>query len=63
MSTSLSQDPTHQVVNQPEPLTGHNVYTGDHALRDALAFHLPGADDAHRHVLGAALGSAAMQQS
>ena len=62
MSTSLSQDPTHEVVNQPEPLTGHNVYAGDHALRDALAFHLPGADDAHRHVLGAALGSAAMQQ-
>src|SRR5439155_26734933 len=52
---------THEVTNQPAPLVGHNVYAGDRALRDALAFHLPGADEAGRITFGALLGSEAMQ--
>ncbi len=53
---------THDVTNQATPLSGHNVYAGDRALRDALAFHLPGAADGHRHALGALLGTAQMQE-
>jgi putative acyl-CoA dehydrogenase len=53
-------DVTHEVINQAAPLVGHNVYAGDAALRDALAFHLPGVDEAARVTLGAALGSAEM---
>ncbi len=52
---------THEVTNQPSPLVGHNVYAGDRALRDALAFHLPGADESARVAFGALLGSEAMQ--
>jgi len=52
---------THQVTNQPAPLLGHNVYVGDRGLRDALAFHLPGADESARTAFGALLGSEAMQ--
>ena len=58
----MAHSPTHQVTNQPEPLADHNVYAGDSALQDALAFHLPGAADSHRHALGALLGSAPMQE-
>ena len=53
--------PTHVVLNQPDALVGHNVYTGDRALRDALAFHAPGANESGRCALGALLGSAEMQ--
>ena len=52
---------THAVLNQSTPLTGHNVYSGDRALHDALAFHAPGADESSRVALGALLGSEAMQ--
>ncbi|MEO8057206.1 MAG: isovaleryl-CoA dehydrogenase [Burkholderiales bacterium] len=52
---------THEVLNQSTALTGHNVYIGDHALRDALAFHAPGVDEGGRVALGALLGSEAMQ--
>ena len=52
---------THEVLNQSTALTGLNVYSGDQALRDALAFHAPGADEAGRIALGALLGSEAMQ--
>ena len=52
---------THEVTNQAAALVGHNVYAGDRALRDALAFHLPGADETARTEFGALLGSAAMQ--
>ena len=51
----------HEVLNQSRPLVGHNVYSGDAALRDALAFHAPGADEAARKTLGALLGSEMMQ--
>ena len=53
--------PTHEVLNQPDVLVGHNVYTGDRALRDALAFHAPGTDESGRCALGALLGSAEIQ--
>ncbi|MEQ1683550.1 MAG: isovaleryl-CoA dehydrogenase [Burkholderiaceae bacterium] len=52
---------THEVLNQSTALTGHNVYSGDRALRDALAFHAPGADESGRVALGALLGSEAIQ--
>jgi putative acyl-CoA dehydrogenase len=52
---------THEVLNQSTALAGHNVYSGDRALRDALAFHAPGADETGRVALGALLGSEAMQ--
>ncbi len=52
---------THEVLNQSTALTGHNVYSGDRALRDALAFHAPGAGEESRVSLGALLGSEAMQ--
>ena len=54
-------EPTHDVTNQSAALVGHNVYSGDHALRDALAFHAPGTDEAARVSLGALLGGEAMQ--
>ncbi|MBC8056490.1 MAG: isovaleryl-CoA dehydrogenase [Rhizobiales bacterium] len=52
---------THEVTNQPAPLAGHNVYTTDRALRDALAFHAPQAEERQRIKLGAQLGDEAMQ--
>ncbi|MEO5697436.1 MAG: DNA alkylation response protein, partial [Burkholderiaceae bacterium] len=52
---------THEVLNQSTPLVGHNLYSGDRALRDALQFHLPDADESPRVKLGALLGDAAMQ--
>jgi len=52
---------THEVTNQATPLVGHNVYLSDRALRDALAFHLPGADEVRRTTFGALLGSETMQ--
>ena len=58
MSTSLAT--THEVLNQSTPLVGHNLYTGDKALRDALAFNAPGADESARSAFGALLGSEAM---
>jgi putative acyl-CoA dehydrogenase len=59
MSAGLAA--THEVLNQSTPLVGHNLYAGDQALRDALAFNLPGADESQRHAFGALLGSEAMQ--
>ncbi len=32
---------THDVVNQPAPLENYNLFAGDRALQDALAFNLP----------------------
>jgi putative acyl-CoA dehydrogenase len=54
-------DATHHVDNQSLPLVDYDVYGTNRALRDALAFHRPGASEAPRHALGALLGSAAMQ--
>ena len=58
MNTSTA---THEVLNQGSALTGHNVYSGDRALCDALNSHSPGAGDHQRIALGALLGSEAMQ--
>ena len=52
---------THAVLNQSTALSGHNVYSTDRALRDALAFHAPQTDDALRIELGAQMGDSAMQ--
>jgi putative acyl-CoA dehydrogenase len=52
---------THEVTNQPAPLAGVNLFVGNRALRDALAFHgLPGGD-AELTALGAEVGTAEMQ--
>jgi putative acyl-CoA dehydrogenase len=52
---------THDVFNQPEPLADYNLYTTNRALRDALAFHLPGSDEAPRRARGQRWGSAMWQ--
>jgi putative acyl-CoA dehydrogenase len=57
----MSPSTTHEVMNQSASLAGHNLYSTDRALRDALAFHAPKADDAQRIKLGAQMGDAAMQ--
>ncbi len=52
---------THQVFNQPLPLTGINLFDGDQALRDALSFNAPGLVHDDLRELGAVLGCAEMQ--
>jgi putative acyl-CoA dehydrogenase len=54
-------DATHEVFNQPLPLTGANLFDGNRPLRDALAFNAPGLATDELSRLGAAAGSAAMQ--
>ena len=61
MPSTANASATHEVLNQSTALVGHDVYGGDRALRDALAFHLPGADESGRHAFGTLLGSEAMQ--
>ncbi|MDH5538626.1 MAG: isovaleryl-CoA dehydrogenase [Rhizobacter sp.] len=61
MTSATAFASTHEVDNQATELVSHNVYAGDRALRDALAFHLPGSADNPRRNLGALLGSEAMQ--
>ena len=53
---------THAVENQSAPLADFDAYGGYAGLRDALRFHLPGADEAPRHALGRLAGSAALQE-
>ena len=52
---------THEVFNQPEPLTGYNLFDGNRPLRDALKFNAPQLDSAALSSLGATLGSEALQ--
>ncbi|WP_298833228.1 isovaleryl-CoA dehydrogenase [uncultured Piscinibacter sp.] len=52
---------THDVFNQPLPLVDVNLYAGNRALRDALAFHLPRRDEAASLAQGARWGSAEWQ--
>ncbi|MBO9647213.1 MAG: isovaleryl-CoA dehydrogenase [Variovorax sp.] len=54
-------DATHEVFNQPAPLTGYNLFETNRALRDALKFNAPQLHTAALGHLGAALGSAEMQ--
>ncbi|HYM33440.1 MAG TPA: isovaleryl-CoA dehydrogenase [Candidatus Cybelea sp.] len=49
---------THDVLNQPPPLQGYNVYGGDKALRDAVHRDGGGWADADLMAFGAVLGSA-----
>ena len=55
---------THEVLNQPAPLEDYNLFSGDRALADALAFNLPAARlsgaRARLAELGAELGTRAM---
>ena len=55
-------DQTHEVLNQSTPLSGYNLFTTNRPLRDALAFHWPGHDDARLRALGETAGAAEMQQ-
>ncbi len=61
MTTLLPPDATHTVDNQSTPLAGYNLYTGNRALQDALAFHLGSTDDTQRRARGAQWGSGEMQ--
>ncbi|MEJ8809592.1 isovaleryl-CoA dehydrogenase [Variovorax ureilyticus] len=54
-------DATHEVFNQPAPLTGYNLFESNRPLRDALKFNAPQLHTAALGHLGAALGSAEMQ--
>ncbi|AMO25071.1 DNA alkylation response protein [Ramlibacter solisilvae] len=52
---------THEVFNQPQPLAGYNLFTGNRALQDALKFNAPRLDAAPLERLGALLGTPEMQ--
>lgn len=52
---------THEVFNQPEPLVDYNLFEGNQPLQSALAFNAPALDSQPLRELGAALGSAEMQ--
>jgi putative acyl-CoA dehydrogenase len=54
-------DVIHEVFNQPEPLTGYNLFDGNRALRDALKFNAPELDVSPLAQLSAILGSPQMQ--
>ena len=53
---------THEVTNQALPLVGHNLFAGNQAMRDALAFNAPALDTRALHTLGESLGRAEMQE-
>ena len=52
---------THEVLNQPAPLVGYNLFETNPPLRDALKFNAPQLDTAALQALGAGLGTAEMQ--
>ncbi len=52
---------THAVLNQAEPLVNANLFSGNHALQDALRFNHPGFDAERFATLGALAGSAELQ--
>ncbi|MET0311755.1 MAG: isovaleryl-CoA dehydrogenase, partial [Burkholderiaceae bacterium] len=58
----MAQVITHEVFNQPAPLSGYNLFSGNRALADAVRFNAPALDTAELARLGQALGSAEMQQ-
>ena len=39
----MSSSCTHEVLNQSTPWSGANLFEGNRALQDALAFNLPDA--------------------
>jgi putative acyl-CoA dehydrogenase len=52
---------THDVLNQPAPLCGHNLFDTHRALVDAVRFHAPGLSTAALSAFGAVCGTADMQ--
>lgn len=54
-------NPTHEVFNQPAPLSDYNLFDTNRPLRDALKFNAPALDTYELSQLGAKLGSTAMQ--
>ena len=52
---------THTVTNQSTPFTDVNLFSGNRALQDALAYHHPGFGRSRFEALGAVCGSAEMQ--
>jgi putative acyl-CoA dehydrogenase len=52
---------THEVFNQSTPWSNVNLFDGNLALKDALAFHLPTHDAPRLAALGQEAGSAEMQ--
>jgi putative acyl-CoA dehydrogenase len=52
---------THEVSNQPAPLVDYNLFSGNRALRAALAFNAPGLETAALVALGDQLGTRQMQ--
>ncbi|MES2975284.1 MAG: isovaleryl-CoA dehydrogenase [Pseudomonadota bacterium] len=58
----MTDDMTHEVINQPEPLVGYNLFATNRAMRDAIQFNAPGLDTAELDAFGARLGTAEMQQ-
>ena len=52
---------THEVFNQPQPLVGYNLFSGNQPLQDALRFNAPTLDLSGLEALGALLGTAEMQ--
>ena len=53
---------THEVLNQPKPLVGYNLFETHRALCDALRFNAPALDTVPLSRLGALAGSAEMQE-
>lgn len=49
-------DPTHEVLNQPPPLAGYNLFAADRALRDAVRRDGAGWAEPALDALGAELG-------
>lgn len=52
---------THEVFNQPEPLTDYDLFATNRAMQDALRFHAPDLEQAPLQALGRELGTADMQ--
>ena len=52
---------THEVFNQPAPLSGYNLFETNRPLRDALKFNSPQLELAPLQHLGAAIGTEEMQ--
>ncbi|MES2956609.1 MAG: acyl-CoA dehydrogenase family protein [Pseudomonadota bacterium] len=52
---------THEVLNQSSPWADSNLFEGNRALRDALAFHRPALDTSRLAALGEEVGRAEMQ--
>ncbi|MEJ6023233.1 isovaleryl-CoA dehydrogenase [Ramlibacter sp. PS4R-6] len=52
---------THEVLNQPVPLAGYNLFAGNRALHDALKFNAPALDTTPLAELGALAGSEEFQ--